>query len=120
MKIFFVVVLLVLLPLTACVITPGPPGSGGITVTPLPAVIELGDDPYYYQNGYYYFFNNNEWRYSQSRNGPWSDLPRSYWPKEIRHKKRDRDGDRQRDYDRDRQRDSDWDGDSRRDHDRRY
>ena len=71
--------------LTACLVSPGPPGYGGVTVSPLPAVVVLGADPYYYQNGNYYLYQNNNWRYSQSKSGPWTDLPRSHWPKEVRH-----------------------------------
>ncbi len=82
-------------------------------MSPLPAVVVLGADPYYYQNGYYYYYQNNNWSYSQSRSGPWRELPRSHWPKEIRHRDRD---DRGRDFDRDRDRDHDRD---REDHDRR-
>lgn len=120
MKTSRVAVLFALCVVTACVVTPGPPGSGSITVTPLPAVVELGPEPYYYQQGYYYFYQNNSWRYSQSRRGPWTDLPRSYWPKEIRYRDRgrDQDSDRRREYDRDRQQDYDRDRDYRRNYDR--
>jgi len=86
MKSFVLVALCALTILTACVVTPGPQGSGGVVVTPLPAVVVLDVDPYYYQNGFYYLYLNNNWRYSKSKNGPWTDLPRSYWPKEVRHK----------------------------------
>jgi hypothetical protein len=81
---------------TACVVTPGPSEYGGITVSPLPPVVVLGADPYYYQKGYYYYYQNNNWRYSRSRSGPWSDLPRSHWPKEIRHSDRSSDQNRDR------------------------
>lgn len=84
------------LALTACLVTPGPPGSGTVMVSPLPPIVVLGEDPYYYQDGNYYFYDNHNWRYSRSRNGPWTDLPRSYWPREIRH--RDRHDDRDRDF----------------------
>jgi hypothetical protein len=85
--------------LTACIVTPGPYGS--VTVSPLPAIVELDADPYYYQSGYYYNYQNNYWRYSKSRSGPWTDLPKSHWPKEVRHKNRGdgRDGDHDRDRD---------------------
>ena len=101
--------------LTACVV--GPPG--------LPVVVELGTEPYYYQDGYYYYYQNNDWRYSKSRSGPWTELPRSHWPKEIKHRGRDDDrdrgrhDDRGRDDDRDRDRHDDHGGDSRHDYDRR-
>jgi hypothetical protein len=72
--------------LTACVVAPGPPGYGvGVEIAPpLPAVIELGEDPYYYQSGYYYFYNHDRWQYSRARGGPWRELPRSHWPREVR------------------------------------
>jgi len=100
--------------LTACVVASGPPGYEGTVVVPaLPSIVVLGADPYYYHSGYYYYYQNNNWRYSQSRSGPWMELPRSHWPKEIRHRDRD---DRGRDVDRDRGRDHDRDRDE---HDRR-
>jgi hypothetical protein len=100
--------------LTACVVSPGPPGYGGVTVSPLPPVVVLGADPYYYQDGYFYYYHNSSWRYSQSRNGPWADLPRSHWPKEVRHGGRGHDRDRGRDDDRGRGRDDDRGRDDRR------
>ncbi|HOP40178.1 MAG TPA: hypothetical protein PLI53_03970 [Geobacteraceae bacterium] len=96
-----VVFVFVLISLPACVVTPGPPGRGGAVVAPLPVVVELGADRHYYHDGYYYFYQNNNWRYSRSQNGPWADLPRSHWPKEIKYKKRvddkHRDGGKDRD-----------------------
>jgi hypothetical protein len=97
MKSILLVALFAMFTLTACVVSPGPQGYGSITVSPLPAVIELGSDPYYYQNGYYYYYQNNNWRYSNTRNGPWVDLPRSHWPKEIRYRGRGNDQGRDRD-----------------------
>lgn len=80
-----------LLLLAACVVTPGP-GGYGVTVAPaLPSVVVLDESPYYYQGGYYYLYQNNGWSYSRSKGGPWAELPRSHWPKEIRHKGRDED-----------------------------
>ena len=55
-----------------------------IVVPALPLIVELGAEPYYYHQGYHYFYNNQRWSYSQSRNGPWMDLPHSHYPKEIR------------------------------------
>ena len=121
MKSLVLVALFAAFALTACIVSPGPPGYGGsyggTVVSPLPAIVELGDDPYYYQNGYYYFYQNNNWRYSHSRSGPWTELPRSHWPKEIRH--RGKDHDRDRDDDRGRGRDDNRDRDYRQDHDSR-
>ncbi|HEX2770364.1 MAG TPA: hypothetical protein VHN12_13895 [Geobacteraceae bacterium] len=121
MKSLFLVSLFAAFTLTACIVSPGPPGYGGVVVSPLPPIVELGADPYYYQNGYYYFYQNNNWSYSNSRGGPWTDLPRSHWPKEIRHRDRDRDDDRDRgrDDDRGRGRDDDRNRDNRQDQDKR-
>jgi len=113
MKNLILVALFAAFTLTACVVSPGPPGYGGVTVSPLPPVVVLGADPYYYQDGYFYYYQNNNWSYSQSRRGPWTHLPRSHWPKEVRHGGRGHDRDRGRDDDRGRGRDD------RHDHDRR-
>jgi len=109
MKGLIIISLVAALTFTACVVSPGPPGYGGVTVSPLPSVVVLGADPYYYQSGYYYYYQNNSWRYSRSKSGPWVDLPRSHWPKEIRHRDddrrgRDRDDYRDRDFRQDRDR----------------
>lgn len=101
MKSTILVSIFVVFALTSCVVSSGPPGYGEVTVSPLPTVVVLDSDPYYYQNGYYYYYQNNNWRYSKSRSGPWMDLPRSHWPKEVRHRDRDRDRDRYDDRDRD-------------------
>lgn len=77
--------------LTACVVAPARHGSGLVVAPALPLIVELGVEPYYYQGGYYYFYNNNRWSYSNSRSGPWMDLPRSHYPKEIRRKRGDHD-----------------------------
>jgi len=96
MKNLIIVSLFAAFTLTACVVSPGPGEYGGVEVSPLPAVVVLGDDPYYYQDGYFYYYHNNNWSYSQSRNGPWAGLPRSHWPNEVRHRDRDKDWDRDR------------------------
>lgn len=72
--------------LTACVLSPGPGGYGVEVAPPLPAIVVLDAEPYYYQSGYHYFYQNNRWNYAKSRSGPWTELPRSHWPKEIRHR----------------------------------
>jgi hypothetical protein len=110
MKKMLIVMPLTALLLTACIVTPTH-HDGGIVVAPaLPLVVELGTEPYYYQNGYYYYYNNARWSYSNSRSGPWVDLPRSHYPKETRFKRGDHD-DRGRGQDRDRERDRDEDHD---------
>lgn len=78
--------------LTACVVVSGPPGYDVEVAPPLPPVVVLEGEPYYFQSGYYYFYQNDGWRYSRSRSGPWTKLPRSRWPKEIRHRGRDERG----------------------------
>ncbi|OGV78061.1 MAG: hypothetical protein A3I83_08205 [Methylotenera sp. RIFCSPLOWO2_02_FULL_45_14] len=85
-----IVVPLTALLLNACVVSPAGHGRGhGMVVVPaLPVIVELDVEPYYYQGGYYYFYDNDSWRYSQSRSGPWTDLPRSHYPKETKFKGR--------------------------------
>jgi len=78
--------------LTACVVSPGPGGYGVEVAPALPAVVVLDVEPYYYHSGYYYFYQGNSWSYSRARSGPWTELPRSHWPKEVRHKGRDERG----------------------------
>lgn len=99
MKSLLLMVMFALIAVSACVVTPGPPGYGGAVVAPLPVVVELGIDNLYYRDGYYYFYQNRNWRYSKSRSGPWTDLPHSHWPKEIRYKERRGDGGNKRDRD---------------------
>jgi hypothetical protein len=66
------------------------PGRHGpvLLVPPLPPVVELDVEPYYVQGGYYYFYRNDGWSYSNSRSGPWVELPRDRYPKEVRFKGR--------------------------------
>ncbi|MDP1767120.1 MAG: hypothetical protein Q8K83_09495 [Methylotenera sp.] len=75
--------------LNACVVTPAGRGPGMVVAPALPMIVELGVEPFYYQRGYYYYYDNDNWRYSNSRSGPWADLPRSHYPKETRFKGRD-------------------------------
>ena len=70
--------------LTACVVAPDHHGPGFVVAPALPLIVELGVEPYYYQSGYYYYYNNDRWSYSTSRSGPWMDLPRSHYPREVR------------------------------------
>ena len=71
----------------ACVMTPGPHGAGIVIAPPLPVVVELAD-PYYVHGGYHYYHQNDRWYYSQSQGGPWKDLPRDRYPKEVRYKEK--------------------------------
>jgi len=79
--------------LTACLVMPAGRGRGPgvVIVPPLPSIVVLEQEPYYYQSGYYYYYHNNNWSYSKTRSGPWENLPRGHYPKEIRFKSRDDD-----------------------------
>jgi hypothetical protein len=76
---------------------------GNLVVVPaLPTTVELDADQYYYQNGYYYHHDGDIWVYSQSRQGPWVNLPRSHYPREVRyrgHEENHRDDRDHRDHD---------------------
>ena len=65
---------------------PGPRGPGVIMAPPLPPVVVLGEEPYYVSGGYYYYYRNNGWAYSHSQRGPWVDLPRDRYPREVRYR----------------------------------
>lgn len=94
---------------TACYVVPADRGDDYVVAPALPLVVELGVEPYYYHSGFYYYYNNDRrWNYSRARTGPWKELPRDRYPREVRYK--DRDG-RYRDHDgrdRDRSRDRDY------------
>ena len=83
-KLWFTLLLATLL-CSACAITTGPRGASFAILPPLPLVVEL-EDPYYAYGGYHYYYNNDQWYYSRSRGGPWVDLPRDRYPKEVRYK----------------------------------
>lgn len=78
--------------LTACVVVPPQQGHEyGYAVAPaLPVVVELGVEPYYYHGGYYYYYNNDNWSYSNAKTGPWRELPRDRYPREVRFHGRDK------------------------------
>jgi hypothetical protein len=61
-------------------------GESLMVVPSLPVMVELDADQYYYQNGYYYRYQNNVWLYSGSKQGVWSRLPRSHYPREVRYR----------------------------------
>lgn len=84
MKRMLIVLPLTALLLSACVVAPADHRSGMVVVPTLPVIVELGVEPYYYYSGYHYHYDDNRWRYSNSRSGPWTDLPRSHYPKETR------------------------------------
>ncbi|MBE0569358.1 MAG: hypothetical protein IH576_01830 [Deltaproteobacteria bacterium] len=88
MERIFLAVLLAVLLSAGCMVAPGHRGSGVLLVPPLPAVVVLEDEPYYYHNGYHYYYQRDRWSYSNSRNGPWAELPRDRYPKELRYRGR--------------------------------
>jgi hypothetical protein len=80
--------------LTACVVVPAGRGhhSDGVMIAPvLPSLVVLDAEPYYFYSGYHYHYTNSRWLYSRSKNGPWADLPRDRYPKEVRFKSRGHD-----------------------------
>ncbi len=85
MKRFLFILVFSALMCLSCVATVGPQGTGVAIAPPLPATVELVD-PYYNYGGYFYFYDNDRWFYSHSRGGPWRDLPREHYPKEVRFK----------------------------------
>ncbi len=100
MKRIFLAVLLAAFMLSACMVVPGRRGHGVVMVPPLPSIVVLEAEPYYYHSGYYYYYQNDRWSYSNSRRGPWAELPRGHYPKEVRFKDRGRGDERGRDSDR--------------------
>jgi len=110
MKTALIATLLAVSLLTACAVVPRDRGygpEGGIIVPLLPSVVVLDVEPFYYYSGFHYHYQSDRWYYSRSRSGPWHDLPRDHYPREVRFKGRDRD--RDHDHDRDRGRDRDHD-----------
>jgi len=82
--------------LAGCLMVPGPQGGTVALVPLLPPLVVLDTEPYYVHEGYYYYYRDNGWYYSRSRGGPWVDLPRDHYPKEVRYKSRDRGENRER------------------------
>ena len=68
----------------SCAASVGPYGASFAIAPPLPTVVELGDNPYYTRGSYHYYYNNDHWYYSHARNGPWRNLPRNHYPREVR------------------------------------
>lgn len=97
--------------LTACVVAPGG-RRGGVALVPLlPPLVVLDVEPYYFQDGYHYHYSDGSWLYATSRSGPWTDLPRDRYPKEVRFKGREGAREKGRDHD---ERDKGRDHDNRR------
>ena len=64
------------------------PGVGVVVTIPvLPSIVVLEQEPYYYYQGYHYHYTNDRWYYSKSKGGPWNDLSRSHYAKEVKYKK---------------------------------
>ena len=70
--------------LAGCLIVPGRRGGGLALVPPLPPIVVLGAEPYYVHEGYHYHYRNDGWYYAPSRGGPWAQLPRNHYPREVR------------------------------------
>lgn len=70
-----------------CAVTTGYHGEA-VIVPALPSVVVLETEPYYFHSGYHYHYQNDRWLYSRSRSGPWVELPRDRYPKEVRFKGR--------------------------------
>jgi hypothetical protein len=93
MKRILISTLLAVSLLTACAVVPAGRGHGpdGVMIVPfLPPLVVLDVEPYYFYNDFHYHYNNDRWYYSRSRSGPWADLPRDHYPKEVRFKGRDK------------------------------
>ena len=78
-------VLLVPFMLAGCLVY-GHPDGGVVMVPALPPIVVLDAEPYYVHEGYHYHYQNGGWYYAQSRSGPWADLPRDHYPREVRYK----------------------------------
>lgn len=89
--------------LAACMVVPTDRrgyGSGGVMVAPLlPQVVVLDVEPFYFYSDFVYHYTNDRWYYSQSRRGPWAELPRDRYPREVRYKGKGGKHGRDRNYD---------------------
>ena len=75
--------------LQGCVVTPA--GHGDVVIAPaLPLIVELDVEPIYFHSGFYYYYSDHRWTYSRARSGPWHELPRDRYPREIRYLPHDR------------------------------
>ena len=91
MKRILLAVLLGVFLFVGCAVGPGYRGAATVVVPALPSVVVLETEPYYYQSGYHYHYQNDRWFYSNARSGPWVELPRDRYPKEVRFKGREHD-----------------------------
>ena len=88
MKKLFIPLVLGGLLCVSCAATIGPHGASVSIAPALPVTVELVE-PYYAYGGYYYYYNNARWYYSRAQSGPWIDLPRDRYPKEVRQRGND-------------------------------
>ena len=84
--------------LAACVVVPGRHGMP-VIVPLLPPLVVLDAEPYYVQGDFHYHYSNGSWFYATNRSGPWLDLPRDHYPKEVRFRGEEGQGNRGRDRD---------------------
>ena len=102
MKRISILMLMAVSLLTACMVVPAGRGhrSDGVMIAPiLPPVVVLEAEPYYYYSDYHYHYTNDRWFYSNSRSGPWAELPRDRYPMEVRYKGKGGKHGRDRDHD---------------------
>jgi hypothetical protein len=100
----------------SCAAHLGPHGAAVTIAPPLPVTVELVE-PYYVYGGYHYYYHGDRWFYSRAKGGPWIDLPRHHYPKEVRFKGRDHGKDWRDDKGRSRDKDGKDDKRKRRDRD---
>lgn len=76
--------------LSACVVQPAHDHDNYVVAPALPVIVELGVEPYFFHSGFYYYYQERDqrWSYSRDRTGPWQELPRDHYPREIKHKDR--------------------------------
>ena len=87
MKRILLVIPFVVFLLVGCAVTTGHHGEA-VIVPALPSIVVLETEPYYFYSGYHYHYRDDRWFYSSSRSGPWMELPRDRYPKEVRFKGR--------------------------------
>lgn len=103
MQRYMVTAVFVMFLLAGCILTAERRGRGVTLVPALPKIVVLEVEPYFQQGDFFYYYQDNRWSYSNSRGGPWVELPRDRYPHEVRFKgrggdtnntieKRDRDG----------------------------
>ena len=90
MKRILLVIPFVMILLVGCAVTTGYHGEA-VIVPALPSLVVLETEPYYFYGGYHYYYRDDRWFYSSSRSGPWVELPRDRYPREVRFKGRDHD-----------------------------